>query len=97
VRRFFDRVLNLFDWLDGIELVIVAGVAALLVVLGPLLVVYRFVFARHYVVASALMLVWSVCIAACVRDLRRQAFTWVSAIAVGVWGVTTVILGFGIK
>jgi hypothetical protein len=37
--------MKIFDWLDGIEVTVVATVAALLLVLGPLFITYRFALA----------------------------------------------------
>jgi hypothetical protein len=40
--------MKIFDWLDGIEVAIVALVAAVLLVLGPLFITYRFVLAHYH-------------------------------------------------
>lgn len=86
--------MKLFDWLDGIEVTVVAIVAALLLVLGPLFITYRFVLVHRNAAALLTGTLWLCCVAACVRDFRRHQLSWVSGGVLGLWVVTTLILGF---
>lgn len=86
--------MKIFAWLDGIEVTIVAVVAALLLVLGPLFITYRFVLAHRHEAAVLTGALWLCCIVACIRDLRRQRLSWVSGGVLSLWLVTTLIVGF---
>ena len=85
--------LKIFDWLDGIEVTVVAIVAALLLVLGPLFISYRFALAHRHEAALLTGALWICCIAAWVRDFRRQPLSWVSGGVLALWLVTTLVLG----
>jgi len=86
--------MKIFDWLDGIEVTIVAIVAALFLVLGPLFITYRFALAQRPTAALLTGTLWLCCVTACVRDLRRQRLSWVSGGILALWLVTTIVLGF---
>jgi hypothetical protein len=85
--------MKIFDWLDGIEVTVVATVAALLLVLGPLFITYRFALAHRHGAAFLCGALWICCVAACVRDFRRQRLSWVSGGVLALWLVTTLVLG----
>jgi hypothetical protein len=80
--------------LDVIEFAIVAALAALLVIVGPVVVVRRFVGQGHHVVAGVLALLWIWCLATCVRDLRRGTLGPVSTILVTAWVVAVFAIGW---
>jgi len=86
--------MKIFDWLDGIEVAIVGIVAAGLLVPGPLFITYRFALAHRHGAALLTGALWLCCVAACVRDFRRQRLSWVSGGIVVLWLVTTLVLGF---
>jgi hypothetical protein len=86
--------MKIFDWLDGIEVTVVAIVAALLLVLGPLFITYRFALAHRYGAAWLTGALWICCVVACVRDFRRQRLSWVSCGILALWLATTLVLGF---
>ena len=85
--------MKIFDWLDGIEVAVAAIVAALLLVFGPLFITYRFVLAHRQAPALLTGALWLCCVAACVRDFRRQRLSWVSGGVIALWLVTTIVLG----
>jgi hypothetical protein len=86
--------MKIFDWLDGIEVAVVAILAALLLVLGPLFITYRFALSHRYPAALLTGALWLCCLVACIRDFRRHRLSWVSGGALVLWLVTTLMLGF---
>lgn len=86
--------MKIFDWLDGIEVTVVAVVAILLLVFGPLFITYRFALAHRNIAALLTTALWLCCVAACIRDLRRQRLSWVSGGVLALWLVTTLGLAF---
>jgi hypothetical protein len=88
--------MKFFDWLDGIEVTLVAIFAALLLVIGPLFITYRFVLAHRHGAALLTGALWICCVAVCVRDFRRQRLTWLSGGVLALWIVTTLIVGFAV-
>ena len=70
--------MKIFDWLDDIEVTIVAIVAALLLVLGPLFITHRFALVHRHGAALLTGALWICCIAASVCDFRRQWLSWVA-------------------
>lgn len=88
--------MKLFNWLDGIEVTIVAILAAVLLVLGPLFIAYRFALAHRHIAALLTGALWICCVSACVRDFRRQRLSWVSGGVIALWLITTLVLGFGV-
>ena len=90
------RLWQLFDWLDGIEFAVCGIIAAALLVGGPVYLFVRFVAAHHYVQAVCLGLLWCVCLAAGIRDVRRKRFSWITGILVAAWFVATLWVGMGL-
>jgi hypothetical protein len=86
--------MKLIEWLDVVEITVVAIVAALLLVLGPLATVYRFALNDRHGAALFTGVLWISCIAACVLDCRHRRFSWVSGGVFTLWLVTTLVLGF---
>jgi hypothetical protein len=86
--------MKILDWLDSIEVTIVAILAAIMLVLGPLFITYRFALAQRYGAALLTGALWIISVAACVRDFRRQRISWISGGVLALWLVTTVVLGF---
>ena len=86
--------MKLLDWLDSIEITVVAIVAALLLAVGPLFIAYRFALADRQVAALLTGALWVSCVVACVHDLRRRRFSWTSGVVLALWIVTTLVLGF---
>lgn len=86
--------MKILDWLDGFEVTVVAIVAALLLVLGPLFITYRFALAHRNSAAWLTGALWILSVAVCVRDFRRRRFSWVSGGVVAIWLVTILMLGF---
>ena len=86
--------MKLFDWRDGIEVTILAILAAILLIIGPLFITYRFALAQRHMAALLTGALWIACVAACVRDFRRQQLGWISGGFLVVWILTTLVLGF---
>ncbi|WP_395744648.1 hypothetical protein [Prosthecobacter sp.] len=80
---------RLFDGLDAIELVVCGLLAAAMLVGGPIWLVADFVTQQRYFAAVVLGLLWCVCIAVGVRDLRRKRFRWVTGGLIAGWFVMT--------
>jgi len=83
------RLWELFDWLNGIEFAVCGVVAATLLIGGPAYLIVRFVAAQHYLPAMGFGLLWCACLIACIRDLRRRRFTWLTGGLVVLWFATT--------
>ena len=79
-------------WVGG---ALLAAVVALLVA-GPIYLAVRFIAAHHYLPALGLSLLWCGCIAACIRDLRRKSFSWLTGGLAAIWFVTTLWVGMSI-
>jgi hypothetical protein len=88
---------QVFGWLDGVEVVVVAIIAAALLIFGPLFLVIRFYAAHHYLHALVLGVFWCGCIAACVRDFRRKCFSWVTGSLVALWVILTLLIGYNLS
>jgi hypothetical protein len=86
--------MKILDWLDGFEVTVVAIVAALLLVLGPLFITYRFALAHRNSVAWLTGVLWILSVVICVRDFRRRRLSWVSGAVLALWLVTILVLGF---
>jgi len=78
--------------MDGVEFAIPAILAALVLVVGPLLAVFYFFRTEHLLAAGVSLGVWLLAAAACIRDWRRRHFGWVSLTLGAVWLVTTFII-----
>ena len=85
--------MKIFDWLDGIEVTVVAIIAALALVVGPLFITYRFALSHRYGAALLTGALWICCVVACVRDFRRHRLSWISCGVLALWLVTTLVLG----
>ena len=86
--------MKFFDWLDNIKIAVVAIVAALFLIVGPLYVLYRLALAHQHPAALLAGALWLCCLAACVRDFRRKHLSRVSGGILALWLVTIVVLGF---
>src|SRR5436190_5589127 len=87
------KMMKIFDWLDNVEVALVATVASLLLLLGPLFITYRFALAHRPVAAALSGALWLCCAAFCVRDVRRRRMSWVSGGVLILWLLTTLLLG----
>jgi hypothetical protein len=84
-----------FQAFDAIEFTVAVTLGALLLIVGPVVVVRRFVGQGHHVIAGVLAILWIWCLVTCVRDLQRGTLgpvswglvtTWVAAtFAIGLW------------
>jgi len=91
------RLSRVFDWLDGIELAAYAIVASLLLVVGPVYLVVRFIVAHRYSPGIALALLWCGCVAICIRDVRQRRFSWVTGCLVALWLITMLWVGWWLE
>ena len=91
------RLRQVFDWLDGIEVAVCAFIAALLLVIGPLFVLARFILRHHYLPAAMVGLLWCGCVVACIRDLRRRSMSWVTGGLLVAWVVLTLVVGLSLQ
>ncbi len=93
MRGFLAKTVRVFGLVTAdAEAVIIAVFAALLLILGPPVAAFCFLRAHHYVPAMVTSGVWVLAMIACVRDIRRERFGWVSGALCCVWFVTTVAL-----
>ena len=83
------RLWQLFDGLDAIELVVFGGMAAVMLVGGPLWLVADIVAKQCYLLAVVLGLLWCVCIAVGIRELRRKRLGWLTGSLIVGWLMTT--------
>jgi hypothetical protein len=78
--------------MDAVEFAIPAILAALLLVIGPLLATFYLLRTQQYTAAVVSSGLWILAAVACIRDLRRRHFGWVSVTLGLVWFVSTLIL-----
>jgi hypothetical protein len=85
--------MKLFDWLDNLEIAVLALVAALLLLLGPWFIILR--LGRAHLPGPALLTgaLWLACVIVFVRDVRRTRLSWISVGVLMAWLVTTVLVG----
>jgi hypothetical protein len=92
MRGFFNKLNQAFEGLDGLEFVIPAVLAALLLIFGPPLASAYLIRKHHYVAAGLSGAIWAPAIVTCIRDLRRRHFGWVSIALIVIWIITTLII-----
>ena len=92
MRGFFDKIANVFGWMDAVEFAIPAILAALVLVVGPLLAAFYLFRTQHLVAAAVSFGLWILTAGACIRDLRRRHFGWVSVTLGVVWFMATLII-----
>src|SRR5438552_6129382 len=92
MRGFFDKIARVFGWMDTVEFAIPAVLAALVLVVGPLLVALYFIRTQHLIAAAVSFSLWLLAAVLCIRDLRRRHFNWVSITLGVVWFATTLII-----
>jgi hypothetical protein len=92
MRCFFDQIARVFGWLDAVEFAVPAIAAALFLVVGPLLASVYFFRTQHYAAAVIIISLWMLAPIACIRDLYRRHFGWMSVSLSVVWFITTLIL-----
>ena len=95
--KMLERIRHAFEWLDGVEVVVVGIIAAVLIVVGPVYWIIRFSFAKHYVPAVLVGLLWLSCLAAFVRDVRRQRFSWITVGLVAIWIIAMLLVGLNLE
>lgn len=81
-----------FGWLDTIEFAIPAILAALLVVVGPLMATVWFVRMQRYSMAVTCGGLWVAAALAFFYDLRRRRCGWGCGLAFLSWLIATLIL-----
>jgi len=74
------------------EVAIASILAALLLIIGPLLAAFWFLRNHHYLAAVASASLWILTAIVCVRDFRRRQFSWVSVILGMTWLVATFMI-----
>lgn len=91
--RFLDRVGRCFVWLLNIdEFHIVAFLVAALVIVGPAILIVRFLAHERYVLGISVGFLWCSCMAICVRDYRKRRLTLVSGSLIAFWFFTTIVV-----
>ena len=78
MRGLFEKIARAFEWMDALEFVIPAILAALLLVLGPLLLFLYFLRTQHQTAAVVSCGLWLLAVVGGIRDRRRRHFGWVS-------------------
>lgn len=74
------------------EVAIASILAALFLVVGPLVAAFCFLHNQHYLAASASASLWVLTAIVCIRDFRRRKFSMVSVILGMIWLVTTLTI-----
>ena len=92
MRGFFDRVAQVFGWMDAAEFAIPAILAAALLIAAPLVASFCFFRGHHYVAATLSGSFWILTAIACIRDVRRRHFGWVSLTLGLLWLITTLTI-----
>src|SRR5690349_11393287 len=93
MRALFDKIARAFEWIDAVEFIIPAILAALLLVLGPVLVVLYFLRTQHHTAAVVSSVLYISAALGGIRDLWRRHFGWVSVTFGIVWFILTLMLG----
>ena len=86
--------MKILKWLDNIEVAVVAIASGLLLLIGPLLITYRFGLVHRYEARVLIGALWLCSVLICIRDFRRKRLSWVSGGVLALWAVTTLVLGF---
>ena len=97
MRGFFEKIGRVFDWMDAIEFAIPTIIAALLLILGPLLVGFYFLRTKQFLPALISGGLWTAAAVACIRDLRRRHFGWASVLLGVLWLITTLVIWWSIE
>jgi hypothetical protein len=92
MRSFFHKLNQALSGLDGLEFVIPAALAVLLLLFGPPLASVYFFLKHHYTAAVLSGSIWLLAAIACVRDLRHRRFRCVSITLFVIWIVTTLVI-----
>ena len=92
MRGLFDKIARAVEWIDAAEFAFPAIIAALLLVIGPLLASWYFLRTQHYTAAVVSGGLWILAAVGGIRDWRRRHFGWVSVTFGVVWFITTLIL-----
>lgn len=92
MREILERIARIFGCMDAVEFAIPAILAALVMLVAPLLLALHFFNSHHILAASVSFVLWVLAAIACIRDLHRRHFGWVSVMLGVVWFVTTLII-----
>src|SRR5262245_18957806 len=92
MRGLFKRVSRFFEWLDTLEFIVPAVLAALLLIAGPLLAIFFFLHNNHLLPAAASASLWILACLACVRDLRRAHLSLASGSLIALWLIFTIVI-----
>lgn len=83
--------------MDAVEFAVPAIVAALVLVIGPLLAVLYFVCSRHWLAAGLCGGLWVLGAFSCIRDFRRRHLGWGSVTLGIIWLLATVVIWWRIE
>ena len=95
--RILRKIWQALELLDGIEVAVVAVIAAVLLVLAPVVILRHLIVQGLYLLAAMLAGLWVGCVAACVRDFRRRTLGWISGGMVAAWLVVALIVGWALQ
>lgn len=80
------------SWLSFLEVLTVALLAAVLTLIGPLLLVVRFFSEGHEFASFAVGLAWVAVFLCCLLELRRHKFGWACLTIIVAWLVSVVLV-----
>jgi hypothetical protein len=86
------RVAKVFCALDALEFTIVAIPAGLILLFGPLFAAFHFFCTQRPLAAAFVFGLWVLCAVGCVRDFRRDRFSWLSGSLALLWLIATLVL-----
>jgi len=92
MRGFFDKFAKVFGCMDAAEFIIPSILAAVLLIVAPLVASFFFMRAHHYLAATLSICIWILAVITCVRDFRRRHFSWLGLTLGAVWLVTTLFI-----
>lgn len=93
MRTLLHGVARVFAWLDGLEFALVAGLALLTVVLGPLVVAGIAGWSGRWGSAVALGVPWLAVLGRAVWEVARGRVTPATLLLAFLWLIVTLILG----
>jgi len=92
LRKLLQRLGDAFAWLDSLEFLAIALFAAVLALIGPLLLVVRFLREGHELASFAVGLAWVAVFLCCLLELRRHKFGWACFTKIVAWLVSVVLV-----
>jgi hypothetical protein len=90
----FKFLFRIYDVMDAVVFAASGLLAAAVLVVAPVFLIYRLFAEGRYVVGGLSAFIWLAFASACVRDVWRRRFGWASALLFGGWLALTIGCGW---